>query len=511
MSLNRLLKKSPKFGISLFYFMLSFITVFPSMNIWLILKEKSHLNAGDITLALHYMAFPWIMKPIFAFFTDRYPIFGYRRKSYIGIFSFLTGVSWLIMPSFLDNLKLFYMMRVLENLFLCCADVAVDSLVVERIKRNRDPEVDPYIQTVNSACKYFGKCIGSIASSIMLLENTSNIYTFYFTGMAPIIVSVLSYWIDEDKYVRDIVSERVQEKPISYDKKIIDKLRNSKTFFYVKLIWKGFYETSLFRFCIVITWYTFVPEPDSAYFYYYQDSLKIPTFQLQMMSLSSDLGLFIGTNIFLWKFTKVDAKTLMKPASLVICGLHMYHAVFIFLVNPTNEIKILHIYMMEFIDAIIDAFIYMPMYILGAKMCTTGIEGTSYALVHSIQGMGQFANDLLAAQIMMILGITKGSTQNIWYMSFFTAYLYLTTLLFLNILPVSKDQNDDESFVLNNTNTKNQTFNNKYELEIHQKEYHKEAYHDTIDSDKKLNQYSEFENNFEMKNMHSRKDRKHML
>jgi hypothetical protein len=380
------------------------------------------------------MAFPWLLKPFIAFASDRFPIFGYRRKSYMVIFSLLTSITWVSMPHFVDDMRSFYVLRILENFFLCCFDVALDSLIVERIKRRDNPRINPYIQTVNSTLKYVGKCTGSIMSAIMFFEGESDMYTFYMTAIPPLISFVCSFWIREHVYAGDTScgTSRGDDRS-SISRKCTDM------FYYVKMVWRGFYDTCLFRYCAVITWYTFVPDPDAAYFFYYQDTLNIPSFKLQMISLSRDLGMLVGTIVFLWKFTKIRSRMVMLPATLVICGLHMYHALFIFMLNPSNDLKIIHVYCIAFVTCTMDAFIYMPLYIMGAKMSTVGVEGTSYALIHSIAGIGQFANDLLASRIIMILGINTGRVNNIWYMSFFTAFLYLSTLLFLDLLPNEKD------------------------------------------------------------------------
>lgn len=64
-----------------------------------------------------------------------------------------------------------------------------------------------------------------------------------------------------------------------------------------------------------------------------------------------------------------------------------------------------------------------------------GVEGTSYALVLSVQNLGGFLDSYFAAQIMNILGISEGRMENLWYMSFISAFLFLTPLLALKMLP----------------------------------------------------------------------------
>jgi hypothetical protein len=63
------------------------------------------------------------------------------------------------------------------------------------------------------------------------------------------------------------------------------------------------------------------------------------------------------------------------------------------------------------------------------------MEATSYALVLSIQNLGGFLDNFFASQIMNVLGISDGRMDHLWYMSFLCAFLFLTPLLALHMMP----------------------------------------------------------------------------
>lgn len=102
--------------------------------------------------------------------------------------------------------------------------------------------------------------------------------------------------------------------------------------------------------------------------------MKIPDFELQIISFAHEIGLLIGDFIFIPKLRKVDPTKLMTISTLVSSGCIMWHAVLIFILPFSFEIKLPLIYSYEFITAIADVFLYMPISIIGARLCTEVIK-----------------------------------------------------------------------------------------------------------------------------------------
>lgn len=147
---RKILRVAPKYSIALFYFVLGFVFVFPSVNIWLLLKERTGLDPGRLVLQMQLVDIPWLCKPLYAWMSDRFPIAGYRRKTYVGMFSLYCAITWFLMPSTLAHLPLFYVIWGIENLCLCWADVVVDALVVERVRRDEDEDTHGSLQSVSA-------------------------------------------------------------------------------------------------------------------------------------------------------------------------------------------------------------------------------------------------------------------------------------------------------------------------------------------------------------------------
>jgi hypothetical protein len=107
----------------------------------------------------------------------------------------------------------------------------------------------------------------------------------------------------------------------------------------------------------------------------------------------------------------------------------------VFLIPASLATETLFAYFYEFVTAVADVFLFMPLTIMAARLCTDGVEGTSYALVLSIQNLGGFLDSAVAAQIMNILGISEGKMGNLWYMSFFCSFWFLAPMTLFPMLP----------------------------------------------------------------------------
>ena len=424
-------KTSPKYSIALFYFVLGFIFVFPSVNIWLLLKERTGLDPGRLVLQMQIVDIPWLIKPVYAWMSDRFPIAGYRRKTYVGMFSLYCAITWFIMPISIEVLPAFYLVWGLENLCLCWADVVVDALVVERVKKGEEGGTGS-LQSVCATCRSLGKCVGSLLGALLFAEGASSQEMFYITGIAPLCVAVASFWIQEDRAMSDDDKDLLDS---SIEFKSTKKTRTWR--FYLKNMIDGFVKTDMWKFCIVATMYSVIPDPGAAYFYYYQDDMHIPDFELQIISFAHEIGLLAGNFIFIAKLRNTSPRKLMTLSTLASTSCIMWHAVLVFLLPFSTQSKLPVIYVYEFLTAIADVFLYMPLAIMGARLCTDGVEGTSYALVLSIQNLGGFLDNFIASRIMDILGISSGSMDHLWYMSFLCAFLYLSPLLVLNMMPES--------------------------------------------------------------------------
>jgi len=98
------------------------------------MKDELQLSAPDVA-ALTALGFaPWVVKPLYGFLSDALPLAGYRRKSYLALCGVSGAAAWAAMANpFLVSTRAGVLAATLvAAASTACADVVVDSLVVER-------------------------------------------------------------------------------------------------------------------------------------------------------------------------------------------------------------------------------------------------------------------------------------------------------------------------------------------------------------------------------------------
>lgn len=70
------------------------ITNIPSFYLW---KDFLQLSPGMNCLLRYFTKLPWCVKPLFAYFSDRHYIFGYRTKIYFVITGILNIIAYLLL------------------------------------------------------------------------------------------------------------------------------------------------------------------------------------------------------------------------------------------------------------------------------------------------------------------------------------------------------------------------------------------------------------------------------
>lgn len=69
-------------------------------------KDNFLLDPYEMSLIMGITTIPWVIKPLWGFTSDSFPILGYRRKSYLMFLSFVQTFLWLVMTFWATNIYL---------------------------------------------------------------------------------------------------------------------------------------------------------------------------------------------------------------------------------------------------------------------------------------------------------------------------------------------------------------------------------------------------------------------
>lgn len=87
---------------------------------------------------------------------------------------------------------------------------------------------------------------------------------------------------------------------------------------------------------------------------------------------------------------------------------------------------------------------WMPMLVLSSKLCPSGIEGTFFALLMSIDNVGLLSSSWAGGSVLHVLKITRTKFDNIWLAILIRNILRITPLCMLFLVP----RVDPNSFIL---------------------------------------------------------------
>ena len=113
----------------------------------------------------------------------------------------------------------------------------------------------------------------------------------------------------------------------------------------------------------------------------------------------------------------------------------------------------------------------MPLIVLGASVCPSGVEGTIYAFLMSLTEVGGIAGDLLGTALTSWLQVTNDDFSNLWLLVLICNVIGLCPLLLLPLVP-SKLQSAHSS-VSHTADTDNSIL--EYEMDDMSNETLKEA------------------------------------
>ena len=103
---------------------------FPNLAISYFFKDDLHLDLTQMSFYNSLLNFIWVLKPVFGFIVDSYPIFGSHRRSYLIIFSLLGSTGWLMFGLWVSTLGQAMFTKTLINVSTSFCNVIGEGIMV---------------------------------------------------------------------------------------------------------------------------------------------------------------------------------------------------------------------------------------------------------------------------------------------------------------------------------------------------------------------------------------------
>lgn len=387
------------------------------------LKDDLGLTPAEVAALGGIASIPWTVKPLFGFFSDGFPIFNYRRRPYLILSGLLGTASWLALATVVDTGWAATVAITLSSFSVAIADVIVDSLVVERARKESQGDAGS-LQSLAWGTSALGGLITAYLGGL-LLEIVGNRSVFSITAAFPLIVSLVAWLISEEP-VADTSTWRVIGGQLK-------QLRGAVT---QKVIWMP----ALFIFLWQAT-----PTAETAFFFFTTNDLGFEPEFLGRIRLVTSIASLLGIWVFQRFLKAVPFRTIFGWSMILstILGFSM-----LLLVTHTNRSLGIADEWFSLGDNLILAMMgeiaFMPVLVLSARMCPPGVEATLFALLMSILNLAGLVSYELGALLTHWLGVTETNFENLWLLVTLTNLSTLLPLPLLFLLPMTSSQGEVE-------------------------------------------------------------------
>ena len=375
---------------------------------------------------------PWSLKFIFGMISDGFPIFGYRRKSWLGI-------GWMIFVIICLYLSLMgkpgiYMTTIMMFIMTCAyllADVCSDTLCVERSRFEIEEEKGT-LQTSGYTSRAFGSVIGSILGAILYNKTSwgwglTIAQLFGLSAFIPLTGVLPALWSLEE-----LASTRPGNAPT-----IKEQFTDIWQTLQLKAVWRPL--------SFIFTYYVF-QIPNQAWTNFLVKGLGFTDFDIGLLTVASTVFLWLGMIIYKRYFFETSWRSIYIWTTalgaffsflqiLLILGINKKLGIpdVIFAIGDTGIVYLIY------------AIQSMPSSIMFIMICPEGSEGITYALLTTIGNLGWTVACAFGSAMTTIWDVSNetlasGDYSGMLNLTLLTSFLQILPLSLVFLLPDSKEE-----------------------------------------------------------------------
>lgn len=325
----------------------------------------------EITAVSAVAGFPWVIKIFYGILSDTYPLLGFRRKSYLILFSSISVLGWACLVLLPSDKQWILMSMMLANLGFAATDVITDGLVVEHSNEFTSP--------IYQSIAWGSRSVGAVASGFTggwLAQHWEPKQVFMLTMCLPLMVSFVALWILEKK-----VESAPFKSPWAPVRSCFKLMLGSNIRFF-----------SVILFTASISAAFGIP-----FFFYMKETLKFPETFLGLLSSVGWTGAMVGSFIYGRFFRKVSQKKLLR-AAVFMNSINIFCTLLI----QSRESALL----LVFLGGIMGCLVMLPIMSSAAALTHhSGVEGTLFAVLMSVFNLGQIAFGFLGGHVYHFTGL----------------------------------------------------------------------------------------------------------
>ena len=407
-----------------------------------LLKDELHLGPAELSALTGIFTLPWTIKPLYGFLSDGFPLFGYRRRSYL-VLAGLTGCLsysavgynfWGLLGES-NNVAYTVGALVVSSACIAISDVVADGIVVQ--KTQESAETNPALAGGLQSLCWGSAAIGGLLSAYFsgsLLEVMKPQDVFALTAILPLVVAVIGFLIDE--------------KPVTRTTESTDARDDVKS--QISSLWQAIKKPEIYKPAAFIFLWQSTPTSEGASLFFMTEDLGFGPEILGRVRLIGAMSSLFGVWLYNSYLKTKSIKDILFWATIISFPLGLLDLVLI--THANRAIGIPDTWFVigdDVVLSVLGEIAFLPSLVLAARLCPKGVEAVLFATLMSINnGAGTIGTEI-GALLTKTLGVTESNFDNLALLSFICNLTSLYPLLFIGWLDgvgsVSEQDIEDEA------------------------------------------------------------------
>lgn len=382
------------------------------------LKDDLGLSPTRMAALSGIIALPWVIKPLFGFLSDGVPIAGYRRRPYLILAGILGSLAWIALATIARDGWTATLFLILTSVSVALSDVIIDSIVVERARRESVAQSGS-MQSLMWTVWAIGGLLTAYLSGWLLARFGSQT-VFAITAAFPLVVTAIAGLIAEQPII-------TPEK----NRHNFAQLRQTLTLISQTVRQKYILLPTLF-----ICLWQITPTADTAFFYFQTNELQLGPEFLGLVQAGGNLAILSGTFLYQAFLKTIPFRKILGWSIILSSLLGMTTLLLVTHANRTLGIPDRWFCLGDsFILRLAAHLSFLPVFVLSARLCPLGIEATIFAFLVSLFGLSAMVATESGALLTHWLEISPFDFKNLWILVLIANLSTLLPLPFLRWVP----------------------------------------------------------------------------
>ena len=422
-----------------------------------LLKDEMHLGPAELSAISGILVLPWTVKPLYGFLSDGFPLFGYRRRSYLVLAGLVGFSSYALLANGFSGmvdetsnnmaLSVTIALFMLSSASIAFSDVVADGIVVQKTREANEQGGDPALAGGLQSLCWGSAAIGGLISAYFsgsLLETMSPRQVFGIASFLPLIVALMSLSIEEkpiDKGVRIDATTSNGSSIEIFDRN--DKLVSVKQ--QISDLWEALRQPSIFKPVLFIFLWQATPTSEGAMLYFLTNDIGFgPEFLGRVRLVTAASSLF-GVWLYQNSLRTVPIKDVLLWTSIVSVPLGLTQLLLISHYNRNIGIPdAAFVFGDDVALSILGELAFLPTLVLAARLCPAGVEAVLFATLMSIYNGASTIGTELGAGLTKLLGVTESDFSNLALLTIICNVSSLLPLVFIGWLDGVGDESQED-------------------------------------------------------------------